>query len=497
MDKKNVNRKLREKRDQSKANNKKKQDKDTNKTRPDRGGDNGGQDRRKDSSPDSPPTKVSLPSPKQPQCKQLDELITSAAFQEDLRRIAALLDDELTAGLAIGEIAKKRIGDHRYSRFLNADRFADHFTQFTGRELTGRMVRYYVDAYDEHQFHEKVGKQFQNLGVSHLAQINKSRWGNQEERLTLAERADHKKVTVRQIKQLAQQLHAEYEQARRVVDLVPIEAKVTVVEAHDLLLEQDNGSIECGILDWQWSPREWGRNHDYPKVHTPEDPVEHLCRCLEILKQKLSSVGSIFLFHTPVGFLDPRIPEMCNSIGLRHAGKLIWQKTCGGFQDADTMLRIGHEEIHILSHEGYKPKATNGGTNSVTPKWGAPTHATCGDQHNAVHLHQKPVTLMELLISISTVNGLVADPFAGSGAAGIAAVRLGCSYVGSELMPEIAGIANRRIALAHGENEQVIEAVNFFANNADHEQYAAIATSLEKCGLSCVQNSIGRQYQSN
>ncbi len=39
MDKKNVNRKLREKSDQSKADNKKKQKKDTNKTRPDGEGD--------------------------------------------------------------------------------------------------------------------------------------------------------------------------------------------------------------------------------------------------------------------------------------------------------------------------------------------------------------------------------------------------------------------------------------------------------------------------
>lgn len=426
--------------------------------------------------------------PRQSQC---DELRQTQAFQDDLFSIATLLDRECRAGLEVGEIANKWIGDHRYSRFLNADIFAREFQQLTGRrDLSGRKVRYYVSAYQERQFHETSGKRYPNLAVGHLAQIAACRCASDEERLELADRVDRKNATVKQVKTLAARLHGELTQARRTIDVEPLDFRVRVMEAHDLLLEQKDKSIECAILDWQWSDLEWGRNLDYPKVHTPADPAGHLCRCLEILKEKVAPVGSIFLYYTPVGFLDRRIAETCTRVGLQHAGKLIWQKTCGGFQDADTMLRIGHEEVHILCHSNTKPKAVNGGTNSVTPKWGAPTHATSGHQLDALHRHQKPVALMELLIAIATVDGLVCDPFAGSGSAGVAAVRRGCPYVGSELMPEIAQTANRRIALAKGDNDEVVEAINFMLEGASDQQYEVIASALKKSSLRCVRKSL-------
>lgn len=126
----------------------------------------------------------------------------------------------------------------------------------------------------------------------------------------------------------------------------------------------------------------------------------------------------------------------------------------------------------------------------MTPKWLSPTSATSGKRSDAVHIHQKPVELMERLIRISTINGLVVDPFAGSGAAGIAAARLGCPYVGAELVPEIAEIANRRIALAKGENDEVIEAINFFLRGAAEDQSAAITGALEKSHLRCVRTAL-------
>lgn len=421
----------------------------------------------------------------------LQELTQSPNFQRDLDDVARLLTEEKSAGLAVGEIADKWIGDRRYSRLLNADIFADHYRRHTGRDLSGRSVRSYIAAHREDQFHSENGKRFPNLSVGHLGQIAASRCSSDAERLELAERVNSKKATVRQVKTIAARLHAETTQARRTIDVVPTESRVAVMEAHDLLSDQEDGSIECAILDWQWSDREWGRNHQYPKVHTPADPAGHLCGCLEILKKKLAPAGSIFVFFTPVGFLDARIATTCSEVGLQHAGKLIWQKTCGGFQDADTMLRIGHEEIHILCHKGAKPKALNGGTTSVTPKWGAPTHAASGCQLDAVHRHQKPVVLMELLIAISTAGGLVCDPFAGSGSAGVAAVRRGSPYVSSELMPDIAKAANRRIALAKGDNDEVVEALNFFLEGVSDQQYQIITSALEHSGLRCVRRAIG------
>ncbi len=421
---------------------------------------------------------------------QFANLTSSTEFTNDLQRVADLLSKEKGYGLEIGRIARHWIGDHQYHRILNASVFAEQLKIRTGKDLSARLVRNYMNAHRVQEMLQTAGVACPNLNVSHLTHVADARCESDEERIELARRADAKKATVRQIRPMAQRLHAERLQARRLVDVVTTDAKVKVVDAISLLREQEDGSIECAILDWQWSNSTWGRNLDYPEVYTPPDPAGNLCECLAVLKEKLSRDGSIFVFYTPVGFLDPRIAQTCKRVGLKHAGKIIWQKTSGGLQDADTLLRVAHEEVHILCHADHSPKPVNGGANSVTPKWASPTSAVSGKQLEAVHIHQKPISIMDLLIRISTVNGLVVDPFAGSGAAGIAAVRRGCSYVGSELVPEIAESANRRIALAHGENEEVVDAINFFLESANDETRQAITSRLEKSNLHCVQNVI-------
>lgn len=53
------------------------------------------------------------------------------------------------------------------------------------------------------------------------------------------------------------------------------------------------------------------------------------------------------------------------------------------------------------------------------------------------HISVKPLALMEQLIEATTPQGgMVVDPFNGSGSTGIAAIRIGRSYVGFELAPE-------------------------------------------------------------
>jgi len=94
--------------------------------------------------------------------------------------------------------------------------------------------------------------------------------------------------------------------------------------------------------------------------------------------------------------------------------------------------------------------------------------------------------LYELLIGVATVNGLVVDLFAGSGSAGVAAVRLGCPYVGAELIEHYVDVANERIALAGREKEEVVEAVEFFCDGGDTTHREAITTALSKAGLQMV-----------
>jgi site-specific DNA-methyltransferase (adenine-specific) len=63
-----------------------------------------------------------------------------------------------------------------------------------------------------------------------------------------------------------------------------------------------------------------------------------------------------------------------------------------------------------------------------------------------VHPTVKPIKLMEYLIKLITQpNGVVLDPFMGSGTTGVAAKKLGFRFIGMEKEPEYLAIAEARI----------------------------------------------------
>lgn len=63
------------------------------------------------------------------------------------------------------------------------------------------------------------------------------------------------------------------------------------------------------------------------------------------------------------------------------------------------------------------------------------------------HVAQKPLQLMELLISLVTTQGqLVLDPFAGSGTTCVAAKNLNRQFIGIEINPDYCNVANTRLA---------------------------------------------------
>jgi site-specific DNA-methyltransferase (adenine-specific) len=68
------------------------------------------------------------------------------------------------------------------------------------------------------------------------------------------------------------------------------------------------------------------------------------------------------------------------------------------------------------------------------------------------HPTVKPIAVMQWLVRLVTpTEGVVLDPFMGSGTTGIACVREGRSFVGIEREPEYHAIAEARIAHARGE----------------------------------------------
>lgn len=62
-----------------------------------------------------------------------------------------------------------------------------------------------------------------------------------------------------------------------------------------------------------------------------------------------------------------------------------------------------------------------------------------------IHMTEKPVELLEHLLTFVPEGGLVVDPFAGSGSTGEAAYRLGLRFEGCELSAEYCELANKRL----------------------------------------------------
>jgi site-specific DNA-methyltransferase (adenine-specific) len=64
------------------------------------------------------------------------------------------------------------------------------------------------------------------------------------------------------------------------------------------------------------------------------------------------------------------------------------------------------------------------------------------------HPNQKPLELLEWIVSKLPPGGVILDPFCGSGTTGVAAVELGHSFIGIEQHSEYVDVSRKRIAAA-------------------------------------------------
>jgi len=66
-------------------------------------------------------------------------------------------------------------------------------------------------------------------------------------------------------------------------------------------------------------------------------------------------------------------------------------------------------------------------------------------RHNSGHPSEKPLRLMEWTLQAVNANGVVLDPFMGSGTTGVACARMGKQFTGIEREPKYFDIACQRI----------------------------------------------------
>jgi DNA modification methylase len=136
------------------------------------------------------------------------------------------------------------------------------------------------------------------------------------------------------------------------------------------------------------------------------------------------------------------LPPRCRQV-------LIWDKQGAlGMGALDLPWKPGHEEIYVLG------KGFVGGRHWHSVISHPPTQAmACNGR---THPNEKPVGLIKMLIKWCP-EGLILDPFMGSGTTGVAAVKLGRKFIGIEIEPKYFDIACRRILDALARPDMFVE----------------------------------------
>jgi site-specific DNA-methyltransferase (adenine-specific) len=146
--------------------------------------------------------------------------------------------------------------------------------------------------------------------------------------------------------------------------------------------------------------------------------------CLRTLK----SPGALYIFADPKSALEIFPP-------LHPANMLVWRKPNIGMGYA---WRRQYELIAYVRKGPHRPLHLAQSDMIDAPIPNPKTHPT-----------EKPLKLLETIINNSVpVGTVILDPFAGSGSTCEAAVNSGCNFLGFELDPHWAAVANDRIAAA-------------------------------------------------
>jgi site-specific DNA-methyltransferase (adenine-specific) len=155
-----------------------------------------------------------------------------------------------------------------------------------------------------------------------------------------------------------------------------------------------------------------------------------------------------------------QIARFMISLGFLMRGEIIWNKASsasastawGSWRSASNpTLRDVHECVLVFAKDTMRRRRHPGAENTVEcddflewtkSVWTFPAEAARKIGHPAPF----PVELPYRLIQLYTFQGeIVLDPFLGSGQTALAAIQSGRSFIGYEINPEYAALAERRI----------------------------------------------------
>lgn len=123
------------------------------------------------------------------------------------------------------------------------------------------------------------------------------------------------------------------------------------------------------------------------------------------------------------------------SAGFRIVGHLVFPKS---YASSTRFVRYQHESAHLLA-KGNPWQSASPISDVIEWKYTG----------NKLHPTQKPVSALTPLVeAFSCPQGIVLDPFAGSGSSLVAARMLGRSYIGIEMDSKYHAVASERLRLS-------------------------------------------------
>lgn len=211
---------------------------------------------------------------------------------------------------------------------------------------------------------------------------------------------------------------------------------------------------------------EWDRSKGFENDH--EFNISWLSECHRILKP----AGTIWVTGTLHVYLSVGVAMM--QLGYRILNDIIWQKPnpppnlgCRCFtHSTETVLwatkaKKGSKHRYTFRYEEMREE--NGGK-QMKNVWEFVSPGR-DEKKYGKHPTQKPVALIERCLRASTNPGdIVFDPFAGSGATGVAALGMGRKFIGCERETEYVELITKRLVAMPGYTNSGL----VYKNGTDH-----------------------------
>lgn len=154
-----------------------------------------------------------------------------------------------------------------------------------------------------------------------------------------------------------------------------------------------------------------------------------VCECLRVVRP----TGSALIFCD--WRMMPTLAPAIESAGVRYQGLVVWDK---GSLGLGVGFRCRHELVMHFTFGSPEYHARDVANVITCPRV---------DKEDREHQTQKPLRLLRDLIRVvCPKGGTVLDPFAGSGATGLACLTEGRRFIGVERDPAYVAIARRRLS---------------------------------------------------